>query len=714
LSEDRTDDIIFRRPSVRREVKKIKPKEPRPFPPPEIDHEEKEGDEEWRKDGVYTQISKTYDQILSKKIKDDDIGYFIIETQNIINHSSSIDILNRFDAKILTHLKPYNCRVFVESPFERINDILEARPLKTIENNIFIIRPLYQNEIINLSNYDEDWHSDNNNIIIKIIPNINVDKRRQYIQMTITQLKELDIEEDAYINREYNYNRGMIFTKTSISNAIKLVEDNNLIYRIYKSPKLKTSKINQNEPTRSVISNPQNPDLYPVCIMDTGVNRIPQLNQLLIHNTHEDVFDNGDDIDNHGTPIACLATFGEGHTSITPHFNIISHRLFSPSLNSGDLSRGVINAINLYKDITCVFISSVNFSVDDAETRQLTQELNNIIHEENICVIFSSGNNIDNIDPPNYPNYIRDYKVYHPSDAINISCVGSITKRNNQHCYAPLNAPSPFTRCGFYDDLELNASIKPENVQHGGNFTHQRSITGVGVQTIDNIGNAYENSGTSFSSPLFARIISGIYHKYSNDFNNCETAKAIAYSSCRITNPLYEEYLGFGEGNFSSAVSVPRNLVKIAFEGNILLDQEVEEDEEFISQDTISFNVPAGVKVLTLTLMNSDTYYLYDENPKLFTYLSVTVFKPGRISPILPTSRISNLRSHAKKFIWSLSRGTIGRWRFIFTPRSIDIPQEERFNVTLRYGGVIELYSRSIPLGTSLTQMFKDANGILS
>lgn len=713
MSEDRTDDIIFHRLSEIREIKKIRPKEAKPFPPSEIEHEEIKEDDEWRRDGVYTQISKTYDQIMSREIKDNVKGYFIIETQNIINHPTSIDILNRFDAKILTHLRPYNCRVFVESPFERIQDILESRKLKTIENNTFLIRPLYLSEIINISNYDREWHDNNNNVIIKIIPSINIDKKKEYIQKTIIQLRELGIEEDEYINREYTYNKSMIFTKTTIPNAIKIVENNNLIYRIYKSPKLKVSGINHNN-LQNAISNPNITSLYPVCIMDTGVNKIPQLNQLLIHNTHEDIFNHGNDADNHGTPIACLVTFGEGNSNLNPYFNIISHRLFSPSLHSGDLIRGVINAINLHKNKTKVFISSVSITDDDEETRKLTQEINNIIHEENVCVIFSSGNNTDNIDPPNYPNYIRDNKVYHPSDAINICCVGSLTKRDNQHCYAPPNAPSPFTRCGNYDDLELHASIKPENVQHGGNLTLQENSDGVGIQTIDNSGNAFETSGTSFSSPLFARIIAGIYNKYSNNFNNCETAKAIAYSSCRIANTQYEEFLGFGEGHLSSIINVPRNLTKIAFEGNIPLDIETEEDEEFISQDIITFNVPAGVKVLTLSLVNTDNYYLYEETPKLFTYLSVTVFKPGRVSQISPTSRISNLKSHAKKFSWSLSRGTIGRWKFVFTPRCINIPREERFNVNVRYGAVLRLYSRSIPIGTSLTQMFKEANGILS
>ena len=83
----------------------------------------------------------------------------------------------------------------------------------------------------------------------------------------------------------------------------------------------------------------------------------------------------------------------------------------------------MINAIELYKEQTDVFISSVNFYVDDEEKRRLTRLLDQIIQEKNVSVIFSSGNIREQIDSSNYPQYINNYVVCHPSDAVNICSI---------------------------------------------------------------------------------------------------------------------------------------------------------------------------------------------------------------------------------------------------------------------------------------------------
>ena len=713
MSDPRYEDVLFRRVSEKREIKKIKPREVKPFPPTSIEHKPTEEEKEWLKQDTYEQISKTYDSIQSSEIKDEENGYFIIETKNNINHPSSKEVLERFDIKVLTHLNPFYCKAFVESPFEKIKEILDDKQLKTIENNIYMIRPLFLTEKIDLSSYDEEWHTLNNNLIIKIVPCVDSTKRRKYLETTLSHIKDLDIKEEEYINKEYMNNMGIIFIKTTISNASKLANENNLIYRIFKTPKIYLSNNNDETIGLSSTSRNINNDLYPVCIVDSGVSDIPQLDTLIINKSYENFFSNGDDEDSHGTPIACLSTFGEKTSDLIASHNIISHKIFSNVQDRGDLIQGMINAIELYKEQTNVFISSVNFYIDDDEKRRLTRFLDKIIQEKNVSVIFSSGNIRDQIDTSNYPQYINNYEVCHPSDALNICSVGSITHKNNSNCYAPLNAPSPFTRVGISNEIDLQDCIKPESVQHGGNLSNDNSFDGIGVDLISNTGTPDEDAGTSFSCPLFGRIVAGTYKKYRRRFNNCETAKSLAYSSCRIRNSTYSNFLGLGESDLEYAINVPSNRVKISFEGILPLDIECGDDEVSDISDEISFTVPnAPVNDIILTLVHSDNYSLYDEKPKLFTYLYVRVFKPGRRTPKTANYTIPGLKSNVKKMTWSLSRGIVGRWNFSFEPRSIEIPKGERNDVTIRYGGTIELRSRTPPIGTTLTNMFKEANGL--
>ena len=96
---------------------------------------------------------------------------------------------------------------------------------------------------------------------------------------------------------------------------------------------------------------------YIVCVIDTGIKSITQLQNNIENISFENIFNDGEDIDNHGTPISCLIVHGEGHNHNNPEYKVISHRIYSDSLGIGNLFTGLMNAIQLYKDKTSVFIS---------------------------------------------------------------------------------------------------------------------------------------------------------------------------------------------------------------------------------------------------------------------------------------------------------------------------------------------------------------------
>lgn len=706
--EDREgDDLIFFSPRRIREKREERIRIKRPFPPSEIIHSDSSEDSKWREEGVYNQIAKTYDKIIEKKIKDENLGYHVLETVNDIYHPSSLRVLDILNAKILFHIIPSKSRVFVETKLNKLNELVKEKHLKFLNNNIHLIRPLTPSEIFSDVEIDEDWLRSNPKVVVEIIPHIDHSKRNDYINKTLEYLTQIGIEIVETPSEEYLRKQGIIIATASLNQSRELAENNNFIYKIFKTQKLKAASNGINNITVNENRNNNIESKYKVCVVDTGIKIIQQLQNVVESITYESEFNNGDDLDNHGTPISCLIAHGEGR-NYNPSFKIISHRVFSNRLNRGDLFNGLINAVELYENNTKVFISSCNFLFDNEEVRNITERLNKYIQEKNICVVFCSGN----IEPPyisrNYPTYIESYKVNHPSDAINITSVGSIVKKVNNQCFAPINGPSPFTRCGSLTDL--GESVKPEVVQHGGNCTNMGIQTGIGVETFSNMGSPYEARGTSFSSPLFARVLANIYQKYGISFQNSETAKAIAYSSSRKYSPQFSKYLGFGESRFIESIKTSWNSAKMVFEGSLPL-QEIENGQEFYNKDIIRFNVPAYVSELNLTIVHSDNYFKFLEEPKLHSYIYIKTWKPGRESPVRASEVYPGNSAHAKKMYWRYSRGTVGSWKFEIYPKSLDIPKNERDGVIIRYGGLIELIARRSTVD-SLTQRFKVANGL--
>ncbi|GAH70207.1 unnamed protein product [marine sediment metagenome] len=110
--------------------------------------------------------------------------------------------------------------------------------------------------------------------------------------------------------------------------------------------------------------------------------------------------------------------------------------------------------------------------------------------------------------------------------------------------------------------------------------------------------------------------------------------------------------------------------------------------------DEVRFNVPAGVSDVVLTIVHTDNYERYLEEPRLHTYLFIKTWKAGSESPVKPKIKQPGKYSHAKKLIWRYSRGTIGPWRFSIIPKNVDIPKVERSAVSIRYGAVVELIAR--------------------
>jgi len=713
ISENGERFIVFR--PRRFQIPKKEKERETPWVPPPIQHEDTEEDVQWTAEGVYNQISKTYEKIIEDEIRDDEFAYYIMEFSSSVSHDNSKKVLKKFDGKILLHINPLKSRVLIESPLNILEEIRAKKPLKYIEKNIHLIRPLNINEQFLIDIEDEEWIRKNKEILIQIMPNITDEKRINYIDKILKHIDDLKIERTENPSDPFLKSKGIITAKASVNQCRHILKNTNIVYKIYSS-----SRIKKGGNLSNIILNKSNfrdeDKKYKICVMDTGLNNIQQLENCIDDISFENTFDDGSDLDTHGTLISCLIVHGEGYNVDNPKYKILSHKIYSDSLEQGNIFNGVINAIEMYKNKTDVFISSCIFEHDNELTKELTARLDNYIQEKKVCVIFCTGNILPIYQRALYPHYIRNNKVQHPSDAISISSVGGLAKKINAVSIGTLKGPSPFTRCGTYTNL--NASFKPEVVQHAGNCDDFGNNTDLGVQTFSCEGEEIEDIGTSYASPLFARIIANIYDNYGNEFSFPETAKAIAYSSCDPYQKEYSDFFGFGEPNYNRSVNPSWIDTKLFFEGQIPLAYS-EGEQEFDIYDQIRFIAPSRVSDVSLILVHTDDYNRYLEAPRLNTFLSVRTWKPGRESSVNPSYRFpshNGIRNpgekcHAKKLTWSYTRGTVGTWTFRFYPMSTIIPTEERNSVVLRYGGVITLKAKSSEI-ESLTQRFKAANGL--
>jgi hypothetical protein len=385
----KADGFVFIIPRTEKKEKeeKAETKTGRTWPPTKLQHEDSYDDELWREDGVYGQIDKTHKRIQTMSLRDNQFAYYVIETENELDHPTSRDILQRFGAKILCYNDPLGKSVLVEAPMQKLKEIAYGKHLRTVETNIHIIRPLRIEEKIGRLQEDEtEWANKNRRVLVEIMPNIEEEKRVRYLNQIHEYLVQNGYSIIESPTKDYLKLNGCLISTASMAQAKAIAEDSNIIFKIFRTPKIKESSgkiknvTRRNDKTNIQAMSLQTiGELYRVCVVDTGISNIPQLSGLVESSTFESMFNDGNDIDSHGTPIACLVTYGEGRSSLIPMFKILSHRIFSRSLGQGDLANGLMDAITLNKNKTNVFVSSCVFNNHSPQTSELTARLNKFI-----------------------------------------------------------------------------------------------------------------------------------------------------------------------------------------------------------------------------------------------------------------------------------------------------------------------------------------------
>ena len=637
--------------------------------------------EEVEKRGLDQQIKATVSSLGSKEIVDRHHLYFVVEAEEQAG-SRLYSALKELSATVHAYLDDEHRVVLISTPEEVLLRYKEQKLPLRIKAPIQRIRELMLNEQITK---DLETADSIRSVVVHIMPNIDSSIAAEYLKQLSSYLTEKH-RPIVWLAKE-----GMIVTKMDREGIYKIIKDSNIVFKIHALPlgvvsKRRSRHIAQSSSSTIAEVNPRVDQLPLVCVVDSGVNMIAPLAPYVDERAATPGFTDENDGcsgHGHGTPIACLTSLGEGAGNAQSR--IISYKVYSDQ-DRDKAFTGMVDALRRYSGRTRIFVSSINFEGDALPSYAKLDEL---IQRFNVCFVSSAGNIVDELGTHihEYPSYISEYKVLHPSQNVHVLSVGAIAKKENHDCVARENELSPFTRCSS-NLRRLYEVKKPDLVEHGGNL-HRNSLdsNGVGVTSFDRDGMRTDSlAGTSFSAPLVARRLAEIILRYGHRLRNAEAIKAMLLRSCRGRRDCFG--CGLPEDFLDSA---PQQAVFVS-EGQIPLSDLTEKNVEKKFADRVSIPVPSGVRRIDMCLVHSDDLHSVTE-PSLDTYLRVNARKTGRPSSLVqPDDRsVQDMRTYVKFFTWTFQRKDMeGIWMFDIVPETTrPISPYLRRNTLIRYGCVI-------------------------
>ena len=300
------------------------------IPPTWIAHEKGDNDyTERRAKGITSLLKNVIDENQKKTIKDN-MAYFIVDFQIKGDHPSCSDFLDKIRARVLTFLDDDKTKVLVTSD---INELRVYAGFSASNSNIiYDIRPMRENEQID-SNIlrNESWKYTDKTLNIFLMPNIENERLEKYIGQIRQFFEAQEIKPLGSMLEKFS-KTGLITVKLDKPSTLKLLEKTSFIFRINETPQIDKESFGENNaynttenPTHSMISSGVQA-LPEVCVVDTGVNSILPLTNLISTKSREENIPDDHDYDNHGTPVAYLVAYGEGKS---PRARIIAHKIVS-------------------------------------------------------------------------------------------------------------------------------------------------------------------------------------------------------------------------------------------------------------------------------------------------------------------------------------------------------------------------------------------------
>ena len=659
--------------------------------------------------GLEQQIKATVSSIESKRIFDRANLYFVVEADQRTGNRL-YTALKELDATVLTYLDAEHQKVLVSASEEVLLKYEEHKLPMQIRTPILRIRELQPYEQVTK---ELETTQVVQSVVVHTMPNADSSVANKYLE----QLSSYLTEQGCPIT--WPAQEGMIVTKMDRDKIYQMIRDSNIVFKIHKLPlglpsrrRARTVAVPSSLSSANIRAALRVDELPIVCVVDSGLNVVPTLAPYVVERSAGPGFtDEGDGCGNggHGTPVACLASLGEGSGSARSR--IISYKIYSDQEN-GKAPTGMMEALRQYSDRAKVFVSSINLLAD---ALPFYAKLDELIQKLNVCFVSSAGNIAEELRSrvDEYPDYIPEYAVLHPAQNAHVIGVGAIAKRMTPDCVAPENGLSPFTRCGG-NLPRLYDTQKPDLVEHGGNV-HRDSLdsNGVGVSSFDCNGAPTDSlAGTSFSAPLVARKLAEIVGRYGHKLKNAEAFKAVLFASCKGRHQCHG--CGLPEDFLENT---PQQATFLS-EGSIRLSDLTQKKVETKFMDRISIPVPSGVRRIDMRLVHSDDIRSVTE-PSLDTFLRVNARKTGRPSGLVQPDNTSaqNMKTYTKFFTWSFQRKDMeGIWSFDIVPETTrPISPFLRRDAAVRYGCVITATSitlRPRPLAYYVRREAKKLEGI--
>ena len=706
-----------------------------------VDYEPTEDyEQEWVSRDVKEQITSTVSSIKTKPLRDDEKAYVVLgvtskfipdernpaRARKQVFDRNMLNVLKRLSAEILAYLNPEHTRLLISCPLSNLTEILEKKryAYKYFQGVKRISPLLLKEQISKRLKQDSNWVNVSKDIVIQLIPNLPTEKREEYATIIVEHLKQEDSHARSYQETDF------IVANLKKESTELLLQAANFVFRVSEIPEgliekteltPRKKRAHKSQSIRGVSSSLERQKidyskLPIICLLDSGVNDIPQLDGLLILKDGHRHFRNFDDDyqeNGHGTPIAYLAIFGED--SVIPEARIVSYKIYSDKdkrviLESYRLAFAKYSSV-VNPNRSRIFLSSIVFrDYNDG----ITAAIDRWIQESNICVVFATGN-IDLRAVSNYAlrgipceSYICNYPTKDPAQAVNAVALGAIAKKESSNSISRRNELSPFTRCGTTNG-GLYQCPKPEFVQHGGNYC--KDETALGLESFNKNGvKVTDFLGTRFAAPIFAHNLAEICAKYNDRFENAETLKAIALAS---SSGSINGCMGFGETKSLSDFAPDRQAL-VCSEGKIPLpDTITEEHYRTDYRAKISVAVPKFVNSIKMFLVHSDDHFR-EAVPHLNTYLKVKAKKTGRDTGYVKLGNPDELykKSNMKVFKWAFqTRSMEGLWDFYITPAvTADMLAEHKKATAIRYGCAFLVNSKILVRHVPLTKEMYDLN----
>lgn len=296
----------------------------------------------------------------------------------------------------------------------------------------------------------------------------------------------------------------------------------------------------------------ENQNYATIGILDNGIAKIPHLAPWIV-GKRSTVYPDKSINPTHGTFVSGIAVYGDvcagqewvGNNGVKLFDATVFPDTDKEGIDEDELIANIKESISQNHDEVKIWNLSISITrpVDDRRFSDFAIALDSLQDKFNILVCKSAGN------CNNFMSGRPKGRIHEGADSVRSLVVGSIAHEQNEHDFAEVNNPSPFSRIGPGPEY----IIKPEVVHYGGNAGIDKKglLHVTGVKSFSKDGSLSKAIGTSFSTPRITSLAAGIHQELNEEFDPLLIKALIVHSASysknlKIPNEERTKQIGFG------------------------------------------------------------------------------------------------------------------------------------------------------------------------